>query len=205
MKNYMFGIKTTIKDTYFGEISGFPQGGRKSYNELDTDNERINYIEEILSIITKFSCNNLSKIKAIIGYRLNQKNLDIYNIESIELNSIEKKLLEHINEFANEFEKYLKEINLFEPLYSFIKDVKIKYVDFFNYLVERMTILVEYIRLSYTHFFNSYFDLENKTPFHTILHLSIYLEYLKSCVSRSQVPVSQTLSEASVPVSKEPE
>ena len=43
--------------------------------------------------------------------------------------SVPSKLLEHINEFANEFEKYLKEINLFELLYSFIKDVKIKYVN----------------------------------------------------------------------------
>ncbi len=176
-----------IYETYFKDLLE----SQLSYKDKDNNYVlKIDFIEKLLSTVTKFSCDNLSKIKAIIGYRFkNSEEINILNnIDNICLNDIEKRLLDDIIIFGELYVEITKKIsccfnnqtNLYDEILSYIKSNKHKYDMFFKYLLDRMTILIEYIKLSYLNFFNEYVNCDiDKNPCKMIIYTSIYLEYLK--------------------------
>jgi hypothetical protein len=99
---------------------------------------KIDYIEILLSIVTKFTCENLSKIKAIIGYRFkNGEEINILNnIENLTLNDIENRLLEEVNIFGELFIDKIKKSNIYDDIINYTKENTTKYDYFFKYLIE---------------------------------------------------------------------
>jgi len=151
---------------------------------------KIDYIEILLSIVTKFTCENLSKIKAIIGYRFkNGEEINILNnIENLTLNDIENRLLEEVNIFGELFIDKIKKSNIYDDIINYTKENTTKYDYFFKYLIDKMTINIDYIKLSYLKFFYQYTDCNfENNPCKIILYTSIYLEHLKNLYLLKQV------------------
>ncbi len=176
-----------IYDIYFKDNNNDIQESYSYYLEAGKDNakiyDKIHCIEKLLSSVTKFSCENLSKIKAIIGYRFRkEKEIEILNnIDSLNLNDIEKKTLEDATIFGELFIEKTKSLNIYDDVIEFIKTNKTKYDDFFKYLIDNMTIKIKYIKISYLKFFYQYIDCDfENNPCKMILYTSMYLEHLKN-------------------------
>ena len=170
-----------IYETYFKDIEKFP-----CFLDL---HDKIHCVERLLATVTKFSCDNLSKIKAIIGYRFRkEEEIELLNnIDSFNLNDIEKKILEEVNMFGELFAEKAQSLEIYNDVISYIEVNKVKYNEFFKYLVDNMAIKVNYIKLSYLNFFYQYTDCDfDNNPCKIILYTSMYLEHLKSSLETEE-------------------